>query len=67
MLFCKKLATFFDHPLVVEGGIGNLNHIKQAAKTSISGLALGTMLNFSEQNIIKIKQFLTNEKIKIRN
>lgn len=65
--FCEKLATFFDHPLVVEGGIGNLNHIKQAAKTSISGLALGTMLNFSEQNIIKIKQFLTNEKIKIRN
>ncbi len=64
--FCKKLATFFDHPLVVEGGIGNLNHIKQAAKTSISGLALGTILNFSEQNIIKIKQFLTNEKIKVR-
>lgn len=64
--FCEKLSTFFDHPIVVEGGVGNLNHIKQISKTGISGLALGTILNFSELNIIKIKQFLTNEKIKIR-
>lgn len=65
--FCEKLVKFFDHPLIVEGGIGNLNHIKQIAKTKVSGIALGTMLNFTEQNIIKIKQFLTNEKIIVRN
>ena len=57
MLSFVKNLQHFDHPLVVEGGIGNLNHIKQAAKTSISGLALGTMLNFSEQNIIKLNSF----------
>ena len=49
MLSFVKNLQHFDHPLVVEGGIGNLNHIKQAAKTSISGLALGTMLNFQNK------------------
>lgn len=64
--FCKKLVTFFDHPVIIEGGVGSLKHINQIAKIKPSGLALGTMLNFSEQNIIKIKQFLTNEKVIIR-
>lgn len=64
--FCKELISFFNHPVIIEGGIGNLQHIKKIAKLAPSGLALGTMLNFSEQNIIKIKQFLTNEKISIR-
>ena len=64
--FCKKISKFFDHPVIIEGGIGNLNHIREIAQTKVSGIALGTLLNFSEQNVIKIKQFLTNNKIKVR-
>ena len=51
---------------MIEGGLGNLTQIKKIAETAISGLALGTILNFTEQNIIKIKQFLTNQNVEIR-
>ena len=63
---CKKVLTLVDHPVVIEGGLGNLSQIKTIAKIAISGIAIGTILNFTEQNIIKIKQFLTNQNVKVR-
>ena len=63
---CKKVLTLVDHPVVIEGGLGNLSQIKTIAKITISGIAIGTILNFTEQNIIKIKQFLTNQNVKVR-
>jgi imidazole glycerol-phosphate synthase subunit HisF len=64
---CKKIIEQVNHPVVIEGGIGHLTHIKQIAELPVSGIALGTMLNFTDQNIIKIKQYLTNQKFKVRN
>lgn len=45
-------------PTIVEGGIGNLDHIAQAFSAGADAVALGAMLTFSDANLFKLKRHL---------
>ena len=58
---CKKFLKRSRLPLIFEGGLGNLDQIILALKNNIQSISLGTMINFSDYNIVKIKQFIHNQ------
>lgn len=45
----KKIENYINVPLIVNGGIGNLNHILEIANNFklISGIAIGSLLHYS--------------------
>lgn len=47
-------------PIILEGGAGNLQHLADAMDRGADALAMGTMLVFSDNNIIQVKRFLKN-------
>ena len=63
---CKRILKFLSVPCVFEGGIGSLEDIKNAFMNNVNAVGLGTMLIFSDYNIVKIKKYLLNENFKIR-
>ena len=44
--FCNKIINLSKHPVIIEGGAGNLSQIKSIEETSVSGIGLGTILIF---------------------
>ena len=63
---CKTILKFLSVPCIFEGGIGSLEDIKNAFMNNVNAVGLGTMLIFSDYNIVKIKKYLLNENFKIR-
>lgn len=55
-----------NHPLILEGGAGKLQHIADAFRAGASAVALGTMLVFGDNNIVKIKRYLANQGFPVR-
>lgn len=53
-------------PVIVEGGAGDLKDLAAAMDNGCEALALGTMLVFSDNNIIQVKRFLKNAGFPIR-
>ena len=47
-------------PVILEGGAGKLDDLDAAMAGGADALALGTMLVFSDNNIIQVKRFLKN-------
>lgn len=45
-------------PIVLEGGAGSLEHCAEALRAGADGIALGTMLVFSDYNLVKIGRYL---------
>lgn len=56
----RKIASTFRVPLVVEGGAGTLEHLAEALDSGADGVAVGTMLVFSDNNLVKIRRFLNS-------
>jgi cyclase len=46
-------------PLILEGGSGSLESLAEAMAAGADSLALGTMLVFADNNIVKLKRYLT--------
>ena len=65
--YSKKLINSVNIPVIFEGGIGTLDHLSQCCKNNINSIAIGTMITFSDNNIIKIKQHLSNNNFEVRN
>lgn len=63
---CKKIVKTSNLPLIFEGGIGSLDQIKSAFKAGVGAVGLGRMISFEDNNIFKIKQYLSNNDFKIR-
>jgi imidazole glycerol-phosphate synthase subunit HisF len=61
-----EFLSSFNIPIVVEGGAGTLVDIEKVFRLGPSGVALGSMLVFSDNNLVKIKEYLLNRKIKVR-
>ena len=54
--YSKKIKETTSLPCIFEGGIGNLKHLEDFFLSGLQSIALGTILNFSDHNIIKIKK-----------
>ncbi len=53
-------------PVVLEGGAGTLDHLKAAYAAGADGICVGTMLVFSDNNLVKIKRYLAGRGSNIR-
>ncbi len=53
-------------PVILEGGAGTLDHLDAAFGAGADGVALGTMLVFSDNNLVKIKRFLASNNRNVR-
>lgn len=64
--YSKKIKSSTTLPCIFEGGIGNLDHIEEFFFNGLESISLGTILNFSDYNIVKIKKHLIEKNYKIR-
>lgn len=55
-----EAETLIDVPVILEGGAGNIADIATAMDGGAHAVAIGTMLVFSDNNLIQIKRHLTN-------
>jgi cyclase len=53
-------------PLILEGGAGTLNQVAEAMKAGIDSVALGTLLVFSDNNLVKVRRFLEGAGLPMR-
>lgn len=53
-------------PLILEGGAGTLAHVAEAMQAGADSVALGTLLVFSDNNLVKIRRYLGAAKLKVR-
>ncbi|HEX2653029.1 MAG TPA: HisA/HisF-related TIM barrel protein [Xanthobacteraceae bacterium] len=53
-------------PIILEGGVGDLDHVAAAMKAGADSIGLGTLLVFSDNNLVKVRRFLANEGLKVR-
>lgn len=66
LYLCEKFLKILDIPIIFEGGIGSLGDIEQCLKVGVKNIAIGTLLIFSDYNIFKIKQYLSNKNFNVR-
>lgn len=59
-------AARYGLPVILEGGGGKLGDLAVAMAAGVSALALGTMLVFSDNNIVQLKRYLKNTGQEIR-
>ena len=62
----NKYRGLIDIPIIFEGGGGSLTDIEIAIKSNIEGIALGSMLIFSDYNLVKIQQHMKSKRLNIR-
>ena len=48
-------------PVILEGGAGGLGQLDEALAAGVHGIGLGTMLIFSDNNMVKIKSYLAGK------
>lgn len=62
----KLFVNSTDHPIILEGGAGNLKDLREAFEVGCKAVALGTMLVFSDNNIVKVKSYLDSCGVNVR-
>ena len=62
----EQVRNFVNVPVIIEGGAGSLDHLDTALAAGADGVAVGTMLVFSDNNLVKIKRFLAQKGHDIR-
>ena len=63
--YCKLINENINVPCIFEGGIGNLEDVKFSIMCGIESIALGSLLYFSDYNVVKIKKYLINENFSV--
>jgi cyclase len=56
--FVEQVGALVSTPFCVEGGLGSFRQIADTLEAGASGVGLGTMLVFEDNNIIKVKSAL---------
>lgn len=62
----QSFTAKFNVPLIVEGGAGTLEHLAEALLAGADGVAVGTMLVFSDNNLVKIRRYLNSRNCGLR-
>lgn len=53
-------------PVVIAGGCGRLNHVKQAFDAGADGVAVASMFAFSDKSPVKLRSWLASEGCNVR-
>lgn len=62
--FLKKASKELKLPIIGHGGAGDLNDfVEPFKKTNISAIAAGRLLQFADNNLLKIRQYMIYSKI----
>ena len=61
------LKRKWDVPVVLAGGCGKLDHVKQAFNAGADAVAISSMLIFSDKSPIKLRSWLVSEGATVRN
>jgi imidazole glycerol-phosphate synthase subunit HisF len=64
--YSKKINESVKIPCIFEGGLGNLEQLSKCFDYGLNSIAIGTMIIFSDYNIIKIKNYLKEKKRPVR-
>lgn len=62
----RRVRALVSLPVVIEGGAGVLEHIYDAVSAGADGIGLGTILIFSDNNLIKVKRYLAERGCNVR-
>jgi len=63
----KAVADKIDVPLICSGGAGSLEDLRQAIiEGGASAVSLGSILHFTDQNVIKARNFLSTHGVDVR-
>lgn len=54
----RAFRSALNVPLIVEGGAGTLDHLLEGLEAGADAVATGTMLVFSDNNLVKLQRFL---------
>ena len=65
--YIEKISNKLTIPIVPSGGVGSLDDIAQVLlRGKVSGVGVGSFLNFSDQSVIKIHSYLRQQGISTR-
>lgn len=53
-------------PMILEGGVGSLDHIAEAMAAGVDSVGLGTLLVFSDNNLVKVRRYLSGTNAPVR-
>jgi cyclase len=62
----ERLRKAVGVPIIVEGGAGNLEQVADAMRAGVDSIALGTLLVFSDTNLVKLRRFLEGAGLQVR-
>jgi cyclase len=62
----RTVRELTDVPIILEGGAGSLTHIADAMKAGVDSVGLGTLLVFSDNNLVKVRRFLEGAGLPMR-
>jgi imidazole glycerol-phosphate synthase subunit HisF len=60
------LKRRWNVPVVIAGGCGKLDHVKQAFNAGADGVAISSMFFFSDKSPIKLRSWLVSEGATVR-
>jgi len=62
----NEIRPSVDVPMILEGGAGTLEDVARAMHAGVDSVGLGTMLVFSDNNLVKIRRYLGGLGIPVR-
>ncbi len=62
----EEFKSRFRCPIILEGGAGSLDDLVEAFQNGANGVGVGSMLVFSDYNLVKIKAHLRSHFVEIR-
>ena len=62
----RSFVERFAVPIILEGGAGTLEHVSDGLRSGVDAVAVGTMLVFSDNNLVKIRRFLAADGHRMR-
>ena len=62
----KKVAAMVGVPVIASGGCGTLEDLKKAIMNGAAAVSLASILHFTDQNVIKARNYLATSGIDVR-
>ncbi|OGO95758.1 MAG: hypothetical protein A3F41_06155 [Coxiella sp. RIFCSPHIGHO2_12_FULL_44_14] len=62
----QQAKKWVNVPIILEGGAGTLLHLQAAFEAGVEGVAVGSMLVFSDANLVKIKKHMLTHRCRLR-